>query len=104
MPDYVYLLERRLSPAQRNALSLIRDAARVEGMTTFLTGGAVRDLTSGHPVRDFDVVVQGNALNLRQPLESAGFVYWGSHAPTQSIYLRYPGGVRLEVSTARNET
>ena len=103
MPDYVYLLERRLSPAQRNALSLVRDAARAEGMTSFLTGGAVRDLTSGHPVRDFDVTVQGNALNLRQKLEASGFVYWGSHAPSQTLFLRYPGGVRLEVSSARKE-
>jgi tRNA nucleotidyltransferase (CCA-adding enzyme) len=104
MPDYVYLLERRLSPAQRSALSLVRDAARNEGMTSFLTGGAVRDLTSGHPVRDFDVTVQGNALNLRHKLEEAGFTYWGSHAPSQTLFLRYPGGVRLEVSSARKET
>lgn len=104
MPDYVYLLENRLSPAQRNALRLIRDAARAEGMTSFLTGGAVRDLTSGHPVRDFDVTVQGNALNLRQKLEHAGFTYWGSHAPSQTLFLRFPGGVRLEVSSARKET
>jgi tRNA nucleotidyltransferase (CCA-adding enzyme) len=104
MPDYVYLLERRLSPAQRSALSLIRDAARTEGMTSFLTGGAVRDLTSGHPVRDFDVTVQGDALKLRERLESAGFVFWGSHAPSQTLFLRYPGGVRLEISSARKET
>ena len=104
MPDYVYLLERRLSPAQRSALSLIRDAARTEGMTSFLTGGAVRDLTSGHPVRDFDVTVQGNALNLKEKLESAGFVFWGSHALSQTLFLRYPGGVRLEISSARKET
>ncbi len=104
MPDYVYLLERRLSPAQRNALRLTRDAARAEGMTSFLTGGAVRDLTSGHPVRDFDVTVQGNALNLKQALESAGFTYWGQHVPSQTLYLRFPGGVRLEVSSARTET
>ena len=103
MPDYVYLLERRLSPAQRSALTLVRDAARTEGMTSFLTGGAVRDLTSGHPVRDFDVTVQGNALNLRQKLEAAGFIPWGSHAPSQTLFLRYPGGVRLEVSSARRE-
>src|SRR6201996_2053883 len=104
MPDYVYLLERRLSPAQRNALTLVRDTARSEGMTSFLTGGAVRDLTSGHPVRDFDITVQGNALNLRETLEHAGFIYWGSHAPSQTLFLRYPGGVRLEVSSARKET
>jgi tRNA nucleotidyltransferase (CCA-adding enzyme) len=104
MPDYLYLLERRLSPAQRTALTLVRDAARAEGMTSFLTGGAVRDLTSGHPVRDLDVTVQGNALNLRKALESASFVYWGSHAPSQTLFLRHSGGVRVEVSSARKET
>ncbi|MCU1312873.1 MAG: tRNA nucleotidyltransferase/poly(A) polymerase family protein, partial [Acidobacteriaceae bacterium] len=104
MPDYLYLLERRLSPAQRTALTLVRDAARTEGMTSFLTGGAVRDLTSGHPVRDLDVTVQGNALNLRKTLESASFVYWGSHAPSQTLFLRHTGGVRVEISSARKET
>jgi tRNA nucleotidyltransferase (CCA-adding enzyme) len=104
MPDYLYLLERRLSPAQRTALTLVRDAARVEGMTSFLTGGAVRDLTSGHPVRDLDVTVQGNALNLRKALESASFVYWGSYAPSQTLFLRHAGGVRVEISSARKET
>ncbi len=104
MPDYIYLLERRLSPAQRSALTLIRDAARAEGMTSFLTGGAVRDLTSGHPVRDFDVTVQGDALKLRQALELAGATYWGSHPASQSLFLRFPGSVRVEVSSARRET
>jgi tRNA nucleotidyltransferase (CCA-adding enzyme) len=104
MPDYLYLLERRLSPAQRTALTLVRDAARAEGMTSFLTGGAVRDLTSGHPVRDLDVTVQGNALNLRKVLESASFVYWGSHAPSQTLFMRHAGGVRVEISSARKET
>lgn len=104
MPDYLYLLERRLSPAQRTALTLVRDAARAEGMTSFLTGGAVRDLTSGHPVRDLDITVQGNALNLRKVLESASLVYWGSHAPSQTLFLRHAGGVRVEISSARKET
>jgi tRNA nucleotidyltransferase (CCA-adding enzyme) len=103
MPDYVYLLERRLSPAQRSALTLIRDAARAEGMTSFLTGGAVRDLTSGHPVRDFDVTIQGDPLKLRQPLESAGATFWGAHAASQTLFLRFPGGVRVELANARRE-
>ncbi len=103
MPDYVYLLERRLSPAQRSALTAIRDAARNEGMTSFLTGGAVRDLTSGHPVRDFDVTVQGDALKLREPLELAGGTFWGSHPASQTLFMRFPGGVRVEVANARRE-
>jgi hypothetical protein len=51
MPDYIYLLENRLSADQRHALNQLREAAREAGTILFLTGDAVRDLTSGHAVR-----------------------------------------------------
>jgi tRNA nucleotidyltransferase/poly(A) polymerase len=47
MADYIYLLENRLSRAQQLALSKVREIARGKGLTVFLVGGAVRDLTSG---------------------------------------------------------
>ena len=103
MPDYIYLLENRLSPAQQNALRQVRDAARDAGMTVFLTGGAVRDLTSGFPVRDLDFSVQGNALKLKKALEKAGGEFWGEHEPTRTLYLWFPGSVRVEVSSSRRE-
>jgi tRNA nucleotidyltransferase/poly(A) polymerase len=103
MPDYIYLLENRLSPAQQNALRQVRDAARDAGMTVFLTGGAVRDLTSGFPVRDLDFSVQGNALKLKKPLEKAGGVFWGDHEPSRTLFFWFPGSVRVEVSSSRRE-
>jgi len=103
MPDYIYLLENRLSPAQQNALQVIREAARQSGMTVFLTGGAVRDLTSGSPVRDLDVSVQGKVSELKPRLKQAGAVIWGEHAPSQTLFARFPGGVRVEVSSTRRE-
>jgi tRNA nucleotidyltransferase/poly(A) polymerase len=103
MPDYIYLLENRLSAAQQNALRLVRDAARAAGMTVFLTGGAVRDLTSGFPVRDLDFSVQGNALKLRKPLEKAGATLWGEHEASHSLFFWFPGSVRVEVSSSRRE-
>ena len=103
MPDYIYLLENRLSPAQQSALQSIREAARLAGMTVFLTGGAVRDLTSGSPVRDLDVSVQGNALELKAKLKEAGAVLWGEHAKSQTLFARFPGSVRVEVSSTRRE-
>jgi tRNA nucleotidyltransferase (CCA-adding enzyme) len=72
MPDYIYLLENRLSPAQKKAIQLVRDAAREAGMTVFLAGGAVRDLTTGSSVRDLDLTVQGNATKLKKSLEKHG--------------------------------
>jgi hypothetical protein len=103
MPDYIYLLENRLSPAQQNALRHVRDAARAAGMTVFLAGGAVRDLTSGFPVRDLDFTVQGNALKLKKSLEKAGAALWGEHEPSRTLFFWFPGGVRVEVSSARRE-
>jgi tRNA nucleotidyltransferase/poly(A) polymerase len=103
MPDYIYLLENRLSPAQQNALRQVRDAARDAGMTVFLAGGAVRDLTSGFPVRDLDFSVQGNALKLKKPLEKTGGEFWGEYEPTRTLFFWFPGSVRVEVSSARRE-
>jgi tRNA nucleotidyltransferase (CCA-adding enzyme) len=103
MPDYIYLLENRLSPAQQNALREVRDAARNAGMTVFLTGGAVRDLTSGFPVRDLDFLVQGNALKLKKPLEKAGATLWGEHEPSRTLWFWFPGSVRVEVTSSRRE-
>ena len=77
MPDYIYLLENRLSADQRNALTQLREAAREAGMILFLTGDAVRDLTSGHAVRDLEIAVHGNALKLKKPIEKLGGKVWG---------------------------
>ena len=103
MPDYIYLLENRLSPSQQSALQTIREAAREAGMTVFLTGGAVRDLTSGSPVRDLDVSVQGNALELKHKLAQTGAAIWGEHEASRTLFARFPGSVRVEVSSTRRE-
>ena len=104
MADYIYLLENRLSAAQRNALRILREVARAKSLTVFLVGGAVRDLTSGSPVRDLDVVVQGNALKLKKDIEKAGGVITGEHDAMQALYVRFPGNARVEVSSTLSVT
>lgn len=99
MADYIYLLENRLSSAQQSALQTVREIARRTGLTVFLVGGAVRDLTSGSPVRDLDLAIQGNALKLRKELEKVGAQISGENEPMQSLYLRFPGSVRMELSS-----
>jgi tRNA nucleotidyltransferase (CCA-adding enzyme) len=103
MPDYIYLLENRLTSAQQKAIQHVREAARDAGMTVFLTGGAVRDLSTGSSVRDLDFTVQGNATKLKKPLEKAGAALWGEHEPTRTLFFWFPGSVRVEVSSARRE-
>jgi tRNA nucleotidyltransferase/poly(A) polymerase len=104
MPDYIYLLENRLSADQQNALHQMRDTARETDTVLFLTGDAVRDLTSGHAVRDLEVSVHGNALKLRKMLEKRGAKVWGEDVDARALYLCFPGTVRLDlVSTHRVE-
>jgi tRNA nucleotidyltransferase/poly(A) polymerase len=104
MADYIYLLENRLSAAQQHALTVLRDLARNKGLTIFLTGGAVRDLTGGASVRDLDVTVQGNALKFKKELEKAGATIDGEYDLTQSLFLTFPGGVRVELASALSVT
>jgi len=104
MADYIYLLENRLSKAQQAALEKVREVARSKGITSFLVGGAVRDLTSGSPVRDLDVVVQGNALKLKKDIEKAGGKVSGEAEATQSFYVQFPGAVRMEIGSTLSVT
>src|SRR5579863_4342867 len=104
MPDYIYLLENRLSADQRSALRHLREAARKAEMILFLTGDAVRDLTSGHAVRDIEVAVHGNALELKKILHDTPVQIWGEDEASRSLYLCFPGTVRVDVvSTHRTE-
>jgi tRNA nucleotidyltransferase (CCA-adding enzyme) len=104
MADYIYLLENRLSKAQQAALLKVREVARAKGLTVFMVGGGVRDLTSGSPVRDLDLVVQGNALKLKKDIEKAGGVVTGENEPGQALYVSFPGGVRMEIGSTLSVT
>jgi tRNA nucleotidyltransferase/poly(A) polymerase len=97
MPDYIYLLENRLSVDQQHALRQVRETAREAGTILFLTGDAVRDLTSGHAVRDLEVSIHGNALKLKKLIEKSGGKIWGEDEASRSLYLCFPGTVRVDL-------
>src|SRR5208283_2997642 len=103
MADYIYTLETRLTPDQQKAVALVVDAGKAAGMNVYLTGGAVRDIISGLPIRDLDFTVQGNALKLQKDLERAGAQVVAADDDLKTLHLTMPGGVRAEVATARTE-
>ena len=103
MADYIYTLETRLLPDQQKAVALVLDAAKTAGMNLYLTGGAIRDIITGFPIRDLDFTVQGNALKLQKDLERAGAVVGDADDETRSLLLTLPGGVRAEIAMARSE-
>ena len=47
-------------------------------MNLYLTGGGIRDILTGFPIRDLDFTVQGNALDLQSDIEAAGesWTWW----------------------------
>src|SRR6476620_7206498 len=103
MADYIYTMEIRLSPDQQRGVTLVQDIVRAAGMNVYLTGGAVRDIISGFPIRDLDFTVQGNPLKLQKEFEKAGAIIGGEEDVTKTLYLTLPGGVRAEISSARIE-
>ncbi len=104
MADYIYTMETRLTPEQLRGVSLIQDIARAQEMNVYLTGGAVRDLISGLPIRDLDFTVQGNPLKLQKELERAGTQVQSVDDDLKVLYILLPGNVRAEISMARSET
>src|ERR1700746_3199821 len=103
MADYIYTMEIRLTPDQQKGASLVQEVARTAGMNLYLTGGAVRDIISGFPIRDLDFTVQGNPLKLQKELERSGAVIAAADEELKTLFVQLPGNVRTEISMARTE-
>src|ERR1700680_580488 len=103
MADYIYTMEIRLTPDQQRGVTLVQDIARAAGMNIYLTGGALRDIISGFPIRDLDFTVQGNPFKIQKELERAGATMSGADDDLKTLYLVLPGNVRAEISSARTE-
>lgn len=103
MPDYMYLLESRLSPEQRALLERVQELSRVQDVNIYLTGGAVRDLISGMPIRDLDFTVEGNPVRMVRELEKGGArVVWESERLRHHEMI-FAGDVDGSISAARED-
>src|SRR5271154_6726660 len=103
MPDYMYLLESRLSPEQRAVLERVQELSRSQDLNVYLTGGAVRDLISGQPIRDLDFTFEGNPVRIVRELEKGGArVVWESEK-TRHHEMIFAGDVDGSISGARED-
>ncbi|MFN7922321.1 MAG: hypothetical protein U0Q16_19620 [Bryobacteraceae bacterium] len=101
MSDYMFMLESHLSPEQFQAVRAVAAAAEVTGLPAFLTGGAMRDMLGGYPVRDIDFTAEGNVQKLVKHLtQKSGCKQIGADDARKSVELRFPSGVTAEVSQA----
>jgi len=104
MSDYMFMVESHLSAEQFRVVGQLRDLASAAGVSLFLTGGAIRDMLGGFPVRDLDFTVEGNALKLAKAAESkSGATIVSTDDLRKSAELRFPGGVSVELAMARSE-
>src|SRR5579883_2025427 len=103
MADYIYTMEIRLTPDQQKGANLVQKIALEAGFNLYLTGGAVRDIISGFPIRDLDFTVQGNPLKLQKELEKAGASVAGIDEDLKTLYLQLPGNVRRDQHGAYGE-
>ncbi|HVB99967.1 MAG TPA: hypothetical protein VNJ12_11635 [Candidatus Dormibacteraeota bacterium] len=103
MPDYMFLLQSRLSSEQHGALTRLREAAQSQTVNLYLTGGAVRDLISGAPIRDLDFTVEGNPTGMIREMEKAGARLVSENSKLREAELLFPGDVSASLSAAREE-
>jgi tRNA nucleotidyltransferase/poly(A) polymerase len=103
MPDYMFLLESRLSPEQRAALVRVQELARAQDSNVYLTGGAVRDLISGMPIRDLDFTIEGNPLRIVRELEKGGARVVSENEHLRHYEIIFAGDADGSISAARDD-
>jgi tRNA nucleotidyltransferase (CCA-adding enzyme) len=103
MPDYMFLLESRLSPEQRAVLERVQELARSQDLNIYLTGGAVRDLISGQPIRDIDFTVEGNPVRMVRELEKGGARVVSENERLRHYEMIFAGDVDGSLAAARDD-
>ena len=104
MSDYMFMLDSHLNGEQSKALSEIRSAAEAANLNLFLTGGAMRDMMGGFPIRDLDFTVEGAALKFAKAFVQSGKAEIVEiDENRRCAELRFPGGVTASISMARQE-
>src|SRR5450432_2666147 len=104
MSDYMFVLDSHLDAAQNRAVAEIQRVATDAGITVWLTGGAMRDMLRGAPIRDLDFTVERDAIRIGKALAAAmeGRVLL-EDSLKRGVELELAGGLRASVSNARAE-
>jgi tRNA nucleotidyltransferase (CCA-adding enzyme) len=104
MSDYMFMLESHLSADQFSVLGQVQTMASAAGVSLYLTGGAMRDMLGGFPVRDLDFTVEGSALKLARTIEQKlGAEIVSTDELRKSCEMRLKNGVTLEIAAAHSE-
>lgn len=103
MPDYMFLLESRLSPEQRAAMMRVQELSAALGFNVYLTGGTVRDLVTGASLRDLDFTVEGNPSKIARELEKGGAKILVEDEKYRHVEVLFAGDCEGSISAARDD-
>jgi tRNA nucleotidyltransferase (CCA-adding enzyme) len=103
MPDYMFLLESRLSPEQRAAMLRVQELAAAMGFNVYLTGGTVRDLITGATLRDLDFTLEGNPAKMARELEKGGARILSEDEKLRHVEMLFAGDVDGSLAAAHDE-
>jgi tRNA nucleotidyltransferase/poly(A) polymerase len=104
MSDYMFMLENHLTVEQNRVVAAAQAVATEANVSLFLTGGAMRDVLGGFPVRDLDFTVEGNSIKLAKAVAERiqAKVLW-TDENRRLVELVSPGGVTFQIAMARQE-
>ena len=94
----------RLPGALSKRIGVARRVAREKDVRLFLVGGTVRDLLLRRPVKDVDLVVEGDAAGFARALSAALGGRARAHERFGTAAVELSDGGRLDVAAARRET
>ncbi|MBI4202137.1 MAG: CCA tRNA nucleotidyltransferase [Chloroflexi bacterium] len=102
-PDIAALLQDTLSAAQASVITQATALASAGGLPLYLVGGGVRDLLMLRPLKDLDLVVEGDAGLFADALAGAlaGRPSLRSQFGTTALKV---GGMNVDIVMARKET
>ncbi|HTF23853.1 MAG TPA: hypothetical protein VK937_08035 [Candidatus Limnocylindria bacterium] len=103
MPDYMFLLESRLSPEQRAVMLRVQELSAALGFNVYLTGGTVRDLVTGASLRDLDFTVEGNPSKIAHELEKGGAKILAEDEKLRHVEVLFAGDCEGSISAARDD-
>ncbi len=104
MSDYMFMLESHLNADQNRVAAEVQAAASHLNMNLFLTGGAMRDMLGGFPIRDLDFAVEGNALKVAKLVaDKSGARILDIDENRRTAHLIFPGDVPAEIGMSRHE-
>ncbi len=104
MSDYMFMLDSHLTGEQSKVVAQVREEAEAANLNVFLTGGAMRDMMGGFPIRDLDFTIEGAALKFAKilaPKIEAEILT--SDEARKTVELRFAGNVTGSISMARQE-